>query len=165
MPKPHQSFLKFPSIFTSENKLPRVRKISLEDIKMYLLLKNISFFCGTNPRVKSPSWAMGLTLINVFRCFRILGYFVFEIFQVKEQIVKLFRWVISSFALCQKYFLAAFVTRYIVRWWHNCQYKTFCQTVVIAANKGTGIWNMSILPKKKHELWFSNGRVKYGHPH
>ena len=92
---------------------------------------------------------MGLTLINVFRCFRILGYFVFEIFQVKEQIVKLFRWVISSFALCQKYFLAAFVTRYIVRWWHYCQYKTFCQTVVIAANKGTGIWNMSILPKKK----------------
>ena len=73
---------------------------------------------------------------------------MFEIFQVEERIVKLFCWMISSFALCQKYFLAAFVTRYIVRWWHYCQYKTFCQTVVIAANKGTGIWNMSNLQKK-----------------
>ena len=104
LPKPHQSFLKFPSIFTLEQTSSNIWKrkgdCSLRITFMKTMIsfqrpleqcQNFNPFCSPE---SSPNWFFGGNSL--------------------------------SFTICQRYFLAAFVTRYIVTCWHYCKYKTFC---------------------------------------
>ena len=103
LPKPHQSFLKFPSIFTLEQTSSNIR--------------NRKGDCSLGKPFKKQWLLFNGRLNDVKR----LIHFVHQNLPWID-----FGGNSLSFTICQRYFLVAFVTRYIVTCWHYCKYKTFC---------------------------------------
>ena len=102
LPKPHQSFLKFPSIFTLEQTSSNIRK-------------------------RKGDWSLGKPFKKQWLPFNGRLNDVKRLIHFFHQNLP---WIdfggnSLSFTICQRYFLAAFVTRYIVTCWHYCKYKTF----------------------------------------